>query len=46
MVRRAIVGDVSMFKNLIKLVEALATACGVVLGLTPDPTRVSVRYDD
>jgi hypothetical protein len=42
----ATAGDVPMFKNLLKLADALATACAVVLGLTPDPTRVSVRYDD
>jgi hypothetical protein len=35
-----------MFKNLVKVVEALATAFGVVLGLTPDPTRVGITIDD
>jgi hypothetical protein len=29
-----------------KLIDAIATSLGVVLGLSQDPSRVPVRYDD
>lgn len=35
-----------MLKQIRRVIDAVATALGVVLGLAPDPTRVPVRYDD
>lgn len=35
-----------MIGTIRRVVEALATALGVVLGLVPDPTTIPVRYDD
>jgi hypothetical protein len=29
-----------------KVIDAIAAGLGVVLGLSPDPSRVPVRYDD
>jgi hypothetical protein len=35
-----------MLKQIRRVIDAIGTALGVVLGLAPDPTRVPVRYDD
>ncbi len=35
-----------MFTTVRRVLDALATALAVVLGLRPDPTRVTIRYDE
>jgi hypothetical protein len=35
-----------MVMQIRRVIDAVATALAVVLGLTPDPTHVPVRYDD
>jgi hypothetical protein len=35
-----------LFETIRRILDALATAAGVVLGLVPDPTAVPVEHDD